>query len=184
MSVNFRTLWPIDLAGALLTAALLYTAGWYALFRADAASTRVPTLALELEAKEHELRVLRATLQDRREELDILNAEIRQKGRLPDRSPLEQDLATISSLAEANGVTIEGVEPIAEIHYPSVLERCLRIQTVGSFTNHLRFLRAFESCSFWADITYLKLEQTKEEMLHLSPTRHSSFVLSSFSAVQ
>jgi Tfp pilus assembly protein PilO len=179
-----NALWTIDVLGGLVTATLVCSACWFAFFRPETASGRVAELTTLLEQRRDKLRQLQFSLEAQSTTQRELTALLRDRGRLPEKSPIEKDLQTITSLAESNRIRFEQVIPTATMEYPNVLQQSYRIRAVGTFADHLRLFRDFEECSFWADVTHLKLEQTTEEMTNLDPTRHSEITLSFFSALQ
>lgn len=182
--MKHRTLLIIDVAGALLTGVLLTTVAWYAFLKPDTATSRVRLVSGEVEQSRADLGRLQMAL-DRQAALNHkLKGLAAQKGRLPTKSPVEQDLRTITSLAESNNVDFVSVAPTSEVRYPGVLELRYRVDTTGTYPDHLRFLAAFERCSSWADVTYMRVRRSVADVNELEPICKSELTLSFFSAVQ
>lgn len=164
--------------------ALLGAISWYAFFKPDTASSQIDAVAADVAQEQADLQQLQSALAQSRTMRKTLLVDAKKKGHLPTRSPIDEDLQTITGLANASNVKFVQVEPISTVLYPNVQEHRYRVRTVGTFSNHLRFFQAFEDCSFWADITYVKLEQTMTEMNQLDVIRHSDMTLSFYSALQ
>ena len=165
-------------------AALLSTVGWYAFFKPDTASSRMRTLSAELAQMRTDSRRLRSALETQTAQWHNLLEEAERKGRLPSRSPVDQDLRTITGLANENHIKFLQVEPVSTVRYPNVLEIRYRVRSVGNYADHLRFLTAFEQCSFWADVTHVKLEQSMADMVSFNPARSSDMTVSFYSGIQ
>jgi len=177
-----RSLMLIDGAASLLVISLIWAVGWYAFLKPDTATSQMRELSAELAQMHADLRRLRSELDRSATERDGLLAEVEKTGRLPDRSPIDQDLKTITALANRFGVKFLQVEPLPGADYPSVKELRYRVKSIGTYEDHLRFLDAFERCAFWADVTHLTLEQSKAEMVKFDPIRKSELILSFYSA--
>lgn len=179
-----RTLQMIDVAGTLLTGVLLTTVAWYAFLKPDTATSRVRLVLEEVEQSRADLRQLQMAL-DRQVALNRnLMVSAAQKGRLPTKSPVEHDLRTITALANSNRVKFVSVAPTSEVRYPGVLELRYRVDTTGTYPDHLRFLAAFEGCSLWADVTYMRMQRSVSDVNEIEPMCNSQLTLSFYSAVQ
>lgn len=179
-----RSLRLIDAGGALVLLGLLSAVAWYAFLKPDTASSRMRTLTGEVAQMRADLRRLRSALEAKTALRGKLLAEAEQKGRLPARSPIDQDLRTITGLANQNSIKFLQVEPVSTVRYPNVLEIKYRVRSIGEYADHLGFLKAFEQCSFWADVTHLKLEQSMADMTNFDSARHSDMTLSFYSGLQ
>lgn len=182
--MKYSTLLIIDVAGALCTGALLSTVTWYAFLKPDTATSRVRLVSEEVEQSRADLGQLRTAL-DRQMALNrTLKKSAAKKGRLPTKSPVENNLRTIASLAKSNNVRFVSVAPTSEVRYPGVLELRYRVDTTGTYPNLLRFLDAFERCSLWADVTHMRVRRSVVDVNQLEPLCNSELTLSFFSAVQ
>lgn len=179
---NTRSLWLLDAAAAAILFAMIAAVAWYVFFKPDTASSRVHSLGSEVSQLQADLRQLRHALDAGTAKRKWLLAETERSGRLPSRSPIDRDLETITRLADRYTIGLLGVEPVSEVQYPNVRESRYRLQTAGTYHNLLRFLQAFERCSFWADVTHFKLEQSRTDMINFDPQRKCDLILSFYSA--
>jgi len=181
---NRRSIWLIDGCGGLVVSVLLVTMSWYAFFKPDTASSQIEAVAADVAQGQADLQQLQSALSQGGATRQALMSAAEEQGHLPQRSPVDQDLQTITGFANASNVKFLQVQPISTVLYPNVQEQRYRIRTVGTFSDHLRFFQAFEACSFWADITYVKLEQTMTGMNQFDAARQSDMTLSFYSALQ
>lgn len=182
--MKHRTLLMIDVGGALCTCGLLATVAWYAFLKPDTATSRVRLVSEEVDQSRADLSRLQMALDGQVALNHKLTGLAAQKGRLPTKSPVEQDLRTITSLAEANNVSFVSVAPTSEVRYPGVLELRYRVDTIGTYPGLLGFLAAFERCSLWADVTYMRVRRSVADVNEPEPICRSELTLSFFSAVQ
>jgi Tfp pilus assembly protein PilO len=159
MKAKNHTLLLVDLIGAIIVSAILAGAGWFAYADPESSSHRVNLLATELDQSSASLQRIQVALNEQVNEQRILQEQTASLGQLPRKSPIDQDLKTIANLAASHNVNVIEVAPVFDVRYPSVLELCYSIKTEATFSDYLRFLRAFQNCSFWSDLTYLRIDQ-------------------------
>lgn len=179
-----RSIWLIDVCGAAVTAVLFIAVGWYAFLKPDTATSRMHALSQEVNQLRGDLGQLQSMLDVQTADYRKLLAGAEKRGRLPTKSPVEEDLRAITALAYANDVNFTEVAPLSRVRYPNLLELRYRIKAVGTYANQLRFLKAFEQCSAWADVTYMKMDRPSRGRGNFETTRHSDFTVSFFSAVE
>ncbi len=179
-----RSIWLLDVVGSVVFSVMVGTVGWYAFLKPDTASARVHDLGSEVSQLRADLRQLRHALDLGIAERARLVAETERRGRLPSRSPVDRDLETITRLADRNGVSLLGVMPMSDVRYPNVRESRYRMQTAGTYRDLMRFLEGFEDCSFWADVTHIKIEHSRSDMLKQEPLRKCDLTLSFYSATE
>lgn len=183
-----HTVLIIDALGGVTLMAMIGLVGWFAFFKPDTATTRCHELRQQLAGDQAELDRLLASLQSQQDRHAELAAKAERTGRLPSRSPIEQDLKTIAALARANHVKVTEVVPSSTVRYPNVLEQRYRVKAEAQFSDYIRFLRAFEGCSSWADITFLKVASSEQPgaagAAGAPAARSSDMTVSFFSAFQ
>ena len=179
-----HTLLMIDATGVLLTGVLLTTAAWYAFLKPDSATSRVRVVSDDVDQSRADLRQLQMALDRQAASNRSLKTLAAQEERLPSKSPVENDLRIITSLAKSNNVKLVSVAPTSEVRYPGVLELRYRVDTTGTYPDHVRFLAAFERCSLWADVTHMRVRRSVRDVNELEPICKSELTLSFFSAVQ
>jgi Tfp pilus assembly protein PilO len=116
------------------------------------------------------------SLEENREELES-------KGALPSQTPVEKDLARITRLAQKHRLTLDEIVPQASAEYPGIRELCYSVKGEGRFTDWLAFLRGFETCPFWADITHMKVTQTGQGARAMFSTTRVELTVGFFSAM-
>ncbi len=179
-----RSLLLIDAVGMTVLLTLCGAVGWYVLVKPDTASSQMHAFSAEVRQLRANLTRLHRALDSEKSRRRDLRAAAEALGRLPTKSPIDHDLETITSLARGNDVKILEVLPTSTVRYPNVLEHQYWLKTSGLFSDQVRFLQAFEQCSFWADVTYLRISQTPAEMNTLELMRQSELTVSFYSAFQ
>ncbi len=179
-----RILIIINVGGALVTLTIVAAVGWYAFADPDTASSRLRQLAGEVKQLNDDLMRLHAALDVQTAQQRKLLEAAEALGRLPSKSPIDRDLKQITALAGANGVKLLEVAPTSTVRYPNVLELRYRVKAEGTYQNQLRFLEDFEQCSFWADVTYLRMAQRSKVQGGSDTMRLSELTVSFFSAFQ
>ncbi len=179
-----RPLLLIDLVGTLVVSAIVGGVGWYAFIKPDTASSQMFALTEEVSQLQNEQLQLQGMLDVRTARRQELLASAEGLGRLPDESPIDQDLNKIVALANRNHVKILEVAPVSTIRYPNILELRYRIKTEGSFRDHVGFLQSYEACSFWSDMAYLSVGPVAVASAIPNPTRRSELTVSFFSSYQ
>ena len=122
-----------------------------------------------------ELRALRVTLADRSRDLAALDHELGKQevllaerktefaasGAPPARTPVEDDLRTITKLARRHDLQLAEVTPLGSALYPGAREVRYRIRGRGRYADLTKMLTQFEVCDFWGDITHLQVGRPK-----------------------
>lgn len=179
-----RTILLVDIIGALVVATTIVGAGWYVFIKPDTASSQLHALSADVRQLQVDQSQMRTVLDAQKTTRLAVLASADELGQLPDESPIDQDLKKITSIASDNGIKILEVIPVATVRYPSILELRYKIKAEGSFPGHVRFLRDYEACSFWSDMTYLSMVETMGETGAEGPNRQSELTVSFFSSYQ
>lgn len=179
-----RSLILIDGVGVVVLISITAAVGWYAFAKPDTASSRVRAMSADVSQLSADFARLQTALDEQRTRYAELSASAEALGSLPSKSPIDQDLKQITALASDNRVDVLEVVPTAQIQYPNVLELQYNIKVAGRYADHIRFLQAFEACSFWADVTYLRFSQRARPVEGLEETRLGALTVSFYSAFQ
>lgn len=174
----------IDAVGAIIVASLVGAVAWYVFIKPDTASSQVQVLLTEVSQRRADLAGLRTLMATQRTRYRDLSAEAASLGQLPSKSPIDQDLKKIAALAGENNIQLLDVTPASRLQYPDVLELQYNIKTEGTYADHVRFLEAFEVCSFWADVTYLRFAQAPTAFQTSAQSRRGELTVSFYSAMQ
>lgn len=172
----------LDLTGAAMTVALLLMGGWYGLWRPSAAVAELTRLRKEMDLKckdqatlERETATFNTTLQERQRELAGTGAP-------PAKSPIEEDLRTITESMRRHGLRVSEVGPLGSTAYPGVLESRYRVRAGGTCAEIVRAFQDFEACRFWGDITHLQIGAPGSEKGQGTDTREIELCVSFYSA--
>jgi|GEM_PF-1659538 len=172
----------IDLACGAAFIALGAAIVWYVTGPWRHGDVVLETLSGSVRRSRGDLAELKATLDERRIALASLRERLATEGAMPSRTPVEKDLTTLSSLAQASNVGISRVTPLPGQEYPGLLELRYSCEAGGTIPSIMRFLQAVETHPFWMDIGYLDLRQSRQRSVQGDDTQSLSFVVSLFSS--
>ena len=174
----------IDAVGVSVVAACVLGAVWMAFIRNDDAAAEIRQLRASIRDARQDLTHLLTT----REEQDALlaqsKAELEQRGRLPEQTPIEDYFQTLTTLSNRYHLRVLRQNPLASRQYPGLLEQRYAYVLAGSMPDLTRFLWAVEETDFWADISYFKIENRPGRGTEGSKARVAELTLSLFSAVE
>ncbi len=179
-----RKTWLVDVVGGLTVASIVGVTGWYAFVKPDTASSQLHALTASVSQLNADLGRLQTMLGGQKARYGELSRLAESLGKLPSKSPIDQNLRQITVLAETNGLSVLEVAPVAQVQYPNVLELQYNIKMEGRYTDHLGFLKAFEGCSFWVDVTYLRFSEASAQVRALGEARQCDLTVSLYSAIQ
>jgi hypothetical protein len=153
------SLFIYDLVGATVTLALIGAGVWCGVVRPHGTSRRIATLESNLAEIQATQRANEDVVRRKTSELTTLTQDLNRRGALPDQSPVEADLRTLTQVAQVNGFEIVEVAPLTSHVYPGVSELRYRIKGRSSYAGLIAFLIDFEQTGFWADIVDLKVDR-------------------------
>ena len=177
-----RPLIAIDAAGALLLTLCLGGFLWLAFMSPDAAHAERAQLHRTLDDSRRSLAGIRALHDRQRALLNARRAELARQGRLPEQPPLEEYFAELSRLAAANGLKVQSQTPLEIRHYAGLTEHCFAYEIAGPAPAILRMLQAIEESAYWADVSYLRLEESRTVAGETPGTRVAALTISIFSS--
>ena len=172
----------INLSGGVVLMALAGVAAWYGFGEPSTASATVAECRAEVAVVEEDVARIRQNLAKWLSSLEANREELESKGSLPSQTPVEKDLARITRLAQKHRITLDEIVPQVSAEYPGIRELCYSVKGDGRFTDWLAFLRGFEACSFWADITHLKITQAGQGARAMFSTSRVELTVGFFSA--
>lgn len=183
--IRDRSLILIDAVGALSMALMIGAVGWFVFLKPDTASSQLQALVGEVRQLNTDLERLQSALDGQSSQQRDLLKSAESLGRLPSKSPIDQDLQRITSLAARHDVKVMEVSPTSTVNYPNVLETRYSLRAEAAFEDYLGFLRDFEQCSFWGDVTYLSFQEApKAAKGVVDAGRPSELTVSFYSAFQ
>jgi len=148
----------VNLVGGALACVLAVAGVWQTVLRPNTASAELRESKLTLADKTRDLAVLRHELDNQSELLEGCQATLTTAGARPERTPIEDNLRTITDLARRNDIELTEVTPLVTASYPGILETRYRVRGRGAYVNLANTLRQFEACDFWGDITHLHID--------------------------
>lgn len=174
----------IDLAGAATVLALLLTGAWSGLIRTSPAKAELNGIRTELELKRRDLAGMQRELAKFQSTLREREGEMAGLGAPPERSPIEEDLRTLSELMTRHGLHVAEVSPLGSNSYPGVLESKYRLRAGGRCSDLAQALRGFENCRFWGDITHLQISAPAGRGAGAAEFREADLTLSFYTTIQ
>lgn len=173
----------IDFVGGCAVAGCVFAFGWLTMIRGDDVSVQIADLTRTVQTAKQELAVLRVVRDRRRVQLAHRRAELASRPRLPDHTPVEQYFQTLSVLAGQHRLRVRSHHPVSPRRYPGLLELRYAYELSGTMPDIIRFFRAVEETEFWADISFVKIQQGSGPPGGGSPQRVASLTISMFSAL-
>jgi hypothetical protein len=174
----------IDLMAGVAIVALIAVGSWNGLLRASPAKAELARIRSELEGKRRDLAGLEREAAHFETALREKQAAMASAGAPPARSPIEQDLRTLTELMRRHGLHVAEISPLGSTSYPGVLESKYRLRASGRCAELAQALRGFEGCRFWGDITSLQISSPAGSPGASGDTREADLTLSFYSAVQ
>ena len=148
----------VDAAGGACVAACVAAFIWLTLVRPQSPATTIRTLSLSVAELRSELVGFKALRDQEQSLVAARKAELADRGHLPDKPPVEEYFQTFARLAARHGLQVRSQTPLHSRAYPGLLEQRYVCEVVGPVSGIVRFLRAIEDTDFWADVSYLKIE--------------------------
>ncbi len=150
-----------DVIGSTVILALLLLGAWSGAVHYPETSKKFTELESNYEHLRTSLQSTNNAIRRKTAELAMLQEDIRVRGSLPNRSPVEDDLKRIVRMARNNNMNLIRVAPSTEKDYPEVTELKYTVETKSRFEDLIGFLKDFEDAEFWADVTSLKIGSQK-----------------------
>lgn len=176
--------WPlavIDASGICIVGVCVGASLWLTLVRHENTQEEIVRLQETVQESHHQVVMLGELAERQRALLLSRRADLSQRGRVPERAPVEEYFRALSVLAARHNVRVVSQTPIESRNYAGLLEQCFAYEVAGSMPDLVRLFRDVEETEFWADISYLKIDQGLVEDHGAAPQRIAAFTLSLFS---
>lgn len=171
-----------DLIGGGLVLSLISVGLWSTFIHLPDSSERFDRARGELTQLSQSLRAVEHNLRSSTVELAGVEAEVDERGALPDSAPVDANLQAITRLIQTNNIELINVDPIEQKLYPGLMELNYKVQCRSGFNAILAFLEDFESEPFWADLTKLRILGAPPSMDSQEVSHRTEFVVSLFAA--
>ena len=169
MGTNIKPLIVVDVLGGLAALACAAAGIGFGWIGSDQTARRIDVLTNQGIQLNRRMAALKTALHRQQDLFQQRTQAFGARDLLPEASPVERELRTVTDLARSNGLEVTGLVPIGSWNYPGLREVRYRMTTSGSYTSYVRFLRAFEQAASWSDLTFIELSsadpQSSEQKL-------------------
>ena len=174
----------MDLLGGGLAAGCAALLIWFTVLRTDRTSVAIRDLTEDIRLGRQRLAMVRADLDEQRGVLQARREQLDATGELPLVAPIERYFQAVSGLAAEHSLKVLRHNPLASHSYPGLLERRFAYEVSGASLDVISFLKAVEESDFWADVSYLSIEQGPRDIASRNvPDRVARLTISVFSAL-
>ena len=173
----------IDIVGGGVVAACLCGFLWLMAVHSDQTTREIREATRTIQTVQQELASLKNVRESQRTILQTRRAELARDGQLPEQIPLEEYFQALMGLTKQHRLKVLSHHPVAHRQYPGLLEQRYTYELSGSTHDLIRFLSEVERTSYWADVSYLKVERGHAPAGGVSDERMARLTLSLFSAL-
>ncbi|MFQ5489713.1 MAG: hypothetical protein ACE5GE_03225 [Phycisphaerae bacterium] len=162
--MKIKSLAIVDAIGAATALACAAGGMWFGFVGSDQTTGRIDLLTEQVAQLSGLLEGLQAA---RLRQEDIFHQRSEAFGGrdlLPEASPVEHELRTVTDLAREHGLDLTGLVPLGYWDYPGLREVRYRMTAKGTYTSYVRFLHAFEQAASWSDVTYLRMDSADPQV--------------------
>lgn len=179
---RYRILRVVDAVGGMIVAACALGFVWTALLEKNPVRTEIAQLRQALSRARDEHHEWQAELERQEARLVDYRTQRARVGRLPAEVPIEAYFQQLSQLATRHNLHVLRQQPLASRTYPGLLEERYAYEVTGSLVDLVAFFESIEQAEFWADMSYLRLEQGAAGSSADSSDRIATLTLSLFAA--
>lgn len=176
-------LWLIDALGALALTACLGGVVWLTGLRHNSARQENAALRAQLQADRQTLATMKLAVERQQSKLNAGLRQLEISGRLPQESPIEEYFQSLAVTAARSGLHVLSQTPAETRIYPGLTEKCFSYEITGTIQSILSFLQSVEHTPYWADVSYLKIDQGDAAGTGPDVRRSAALTLSLFAAV-
>jgi len=160
MNPNPRwSVWAIDMIGGGIVVTCILGLLWLTTVRANHTSRELEKLRNTRTLVHRQLTQKKNECDRKRKLLLRYQSGINKTGKLPDQPPVEDYFQMLSLLATQHHLQVLRHHPINGRAYPGLKEQRFLYEVSGSMPDLTRFFKAIENADYWADISYLKIDQ-------------------------
>jgi Tfp pilus assembly protein PilO len=182
MSFRRTSLRVIDLLGGSLVASCLFVFVWVTALQPNQTQAQIEELVRRVDKAQRDLAAPVADTARQRLLLEEYREKLERLGQLPDGVDIESYFQHLSQLSDHHNLRVVRQEPLSRQIYPGLSEERYAYDVVGVFPDILAFLKSIEETDYWADVSYLKVEQRTQSKTQTGRERVASLVISLFSA--
>jgi len=173
----------IDVLAGCVVASCLGAFVWLGFVESKQAGHRIDQLSSQLQAARRDTAALLAAREEQKQLLAARTAELAETGQLPAKASVEEYFESLSILTRKLHLSVLRHQPLAPRRYPGLLEQRYTYEVTGSTPDLVHFLQKIEGTSFWADVSFLKIETGKTKKPARDDPRIASLTISLFSAL-
>jgi hypothetical protein len=182
MSALNRIAGVVDVLGGTVLALCLGAFLWLVLVQNERTTADLQRLTRELQTAEHDTAALQAMRVKHVAALAGFREGLAESGQLPTAAPVEGYFEALSEFAHRHRLRVVRHQPLSALRYPGLVEQRYVYEVTGGTAELVRFLRDIEAASYWADVSFLKIETTTRPDDDGRQPRAASLTISLFSA--
>ncbi len=171
----------IDLLGGSVVASCVFVFVWVIALGPNQTQTRIDELVRRVDEAQRNLAAPVADIERQSLLLEGYQEKLERVGQLPDGVEIESYFQHLSKLSDHHNLRVVRQEPLSRQTYPGLYEARYAYDVVGVYPDILAFLKSIEETGFWADVSYLKVEQRSRTKTQTGRERVASLVISLFS---
>ncbi|MBU0718130.1 MAG: hypothetical protein KJ749_07780 [Planctomycetes bacterium] len=172
----------IDVVGGGVVAACLAVASWFLMVGGDETAAEIKGLRTQIKDSRQTLASLERDHDEQARLLAERESALERTGQLPDVPPTEAYFKSLSTLTTQHSLQALQQYPLASCRYPGLVEDRFALELAGTLPDLVRFIWAVEHSDYWADISFLKIENKRVGSGGGSSMRVAELTFSMFSA--
>ncbi len=172
----------IDLTGSALVVMCFLGILWFTTIRASQHSYEISKLTNIHNSINQQLAHTQNQCEQMRLQLSSIESDTNITGNLPESPPVENYFQTLSLLANKHELRVLRHHPLTERNYSDLNEQRFLYEVSGTLPHLVQFFEAVESTDYWADISYLKIDQGRGMYRSVSKQRVAMLTISMFSS--
>lgn len=176
------SLWVIDIAGSAMIVACLLGILWFTTIRASRHSHEITKVTRIHNSINRQLTQTQNQCEQNRLQLSAIEKNTLATGNLPESPPVENYFQTLSTLAKNHRLHVLRLNPLTGRNYTGLDEKRFLYEVTGTLPDLVQFFQAVESTDYWADISYLKIDQGQGMYRSISNQRVAQLTISMFSS--
>lgn len=172
----------IDIAGCSVVVTCMLGMLWFTTIRASQHSQEWTRLNHIRQTTHNQLAQTNNQCQQERMKALAIEQDMIHTGKLPTTPPVENYFQTLSMLAKQHHLRVLRHNPLTGRNYHGLNEQRFLYEITGTLPDLTKFFKAIESTDYWADISYLKIDQGHGMYRSMSKQRVAQLTISMFSS--
>lgn len=174
------TLLIIDAVGAGAVVLCLSGFVWLTMIRTDAVGQELSASRRMMRTLHHDQTTVHTNIGTQTTALTACREELANSGSLPEVARVEDYFQFLSTAARRRNLRVLRHRPLSSRTYAGLLEQLYTFDVAGSTPNLLAFLTDIERSTYWADVSYLKVQRSMDHDVGHSD-RNANLTISMYS---